>query len=68
MGPSAGTGRGPGTWPSVLDGASAFAETAAVKTATGEGPGRWMTARAGSGAAALGAVKQKMNEVSLFTS
>lgn len=70
MGPSAGTGRGPGTWPSGRDGASAFAETAAVKTGTGEGPGRWRTAGAGSGAAAAvpGAVEQKMNEVSLFTS
>lgn len=69
MGPSVGTGRGPGTWPSGLDVAFAFAETAAVKTATGEGPGTWRTVGAGSGAAAaLGAVGQKMTEVSLLAS
>lgn len=68
MGPSVGTGHDPGTWPSGLDGASAFAETAAVKTVTGEGPGRWRTAGAGSGAAVLCAVKQKMNEMIAFTS
>lgn len=69
MGPSVGTERGPGTWPSGLDVAFAFAETAAVKTATGEGPGTWRTVGAGSGAAAaLGAVGQKMTEVSLLAS
>ncbi len=63
MGPSVGTGRGPGTWPSVHDGASAFVETAAVKTVTGEGPGGWRTVGAGSGAVAAvpGAVEHKMN-------
>lgn len=69
MGPSVGTEHGPGTWLSGHDGAFAFAEAAAVKTVTVEGPGRWRVAGAGSGAAAVpGAVKQKMNEVSLFTS
>ena len=70
MGPSVETGHGPGTWPSGHDGASAFAEMTAAKTATGEEPGRWRTAGAGSGAAAAvpDAVEQKMNEVSLFTS
>lgn len=68
MGPSAETGRGPGTWPSGHDEASVFAETAAVRIATGKGPGRWRTAGAGSGAAAVpGAVKQKMNESTLLT-
>lgn len=61
-----GTGRGPGTWPSGRDGASAFAETVAVRP--GQSLGRWRTVGAGSGAAAAaavpGAVKQKMNEVS----
>lgn len=63
-----GTGRGPGTWPFGHDVASAFAETAVVKTATGVAPGTWRTVGADSGAAAVpGAVKQKMNELSLFT-
>lgn len=66
LGLSEGTARGPGTWPSGHDGASAFAETVAVKTATGEGPGR--TAGAGSGAAGPCAVKQRMNDVGLFIS
>lgn len=70
MGHSAGTGLDPGTWPSGHDGASVFAETAAVKTVAGEGPGRWRTVGAGSGAAVAvpGAVEQKMNGESLFTS
>lgn len=67
-GPSVGTRRGLGTWPSGRGEASAFAEIAAVKTVTGEEPGRWRTVGAGSGAAAVpGAVEQKMNDRSLFT-
>lgn len=62
------TGLGPGTWPFGHDVASAFAETAAVKTATGEAPGKWRTLGADSGAAAVpGAVEKKMNELCLFT-
>lgn len=68
MGLSAVTTLGPGTWPFGLDGASASAAPAAVKTVTEEGPGKWRTVGADSGAAAVpGAVEQKMNEASLFT-
>lgn len=52
VGPCLGIVHGPGTWPSGLDGASAFAATVVEKTVIGEGPGRLRTAGACSDAAA----------------
>lgn len=67
-GPSVGTRHGLGTWPSELDGASAAAVTAAVKTEIEKGPERWRTAGIGSGdAAAHDAVGEIINEETLFT-
>lgn len=58
-----GTRHGLGTWPSELDGASAAAVTAAVKTEIEKGPERWRAAGIGSGdAAAHDAVEDIINE------
>lgn len=64
-----GTGRGPETWPSARDGASAFAETVAVRVVTGERRGRWRPGGADSGAAAAAPrAAEKKSNTGLFRS